>query len=360
MSATEIKPTNHFILLVCYALIIIHATMNDLALVFPGQGSQRIGMLASLAAQHPSILTSFAEASEALGYDLWALAQEGPLELLNRTEHTQPILLTASVAIWRIWRRQGGVDPALMAGHSLGEWSALVCSGVIDFADAIKLVQWRGQLMQQAVPEGQGAMAAIIGLDDMRIRSACNAAQREASSAGDTCAYYERVVAPVNFNAPNQVVIAGGVAAVDRAIANCKALGAKHVMSLPVSAPFHTKLMRPAAEKLAARMKSVIFRRARVPIVHNVDAQTETDGDKIKQRMITQMYHPVLWVSCVNTLINHGVKNVIECGPGKILTGLIKRIDRSLTTAVTESPKALDNALTLSVNCEETKAFVRM
>jgi [acyl-carrier-protein] S-malonyltransferase len=318
---------------------------NDLALVFPGQGSQKVGMLNALADKFPSVITTFSEASEVLGYDSWGLVQEGSPKSLNLTEYTQPILLTASVAIWRIWQQQGGMKPALMAGHSLGEWSALVCSEVVAFVDAIKLVQQRGQLMQQAVPEGQGAMAAIIGLDDIAVGTACDDAMQGQHIGKQT-------VAPVNFNAPGQVVIAGNVAAVNRAIVNCKKLGAKRVLPLPVSAPFHTQLMRPAAEQLACQMESVFFHQPRIPIVHNVNAQVEIDSNKIKQLMIAQIYHPVLWVSCVNTLVKSGIKSIVECGPGKVLTGLVKRIDRSLATAVTEDPDDLNNALQFSMGSE--------
>ena len=322
------------------------ATVNSLALVFPGQGSQKVGMLASLAAKFPVVATTFSEASEVLGYDLWALAQNGPSESLNMTEYTQPILLTASVATWRIWQQECGIEPLMMTGHSLGEWSALVCSEVVAFTDAVKLVQQRGQLMQRAVPEGQGAMAAVIGLDDIVVSEACSdAVQKEMACAkGMNDQPVEKqlerqVVAPVNFNAPGQVVIAGNVAAVDRAIANCKKLGARRVLPLPVSAPFHTRLMCPAAEKLAGALANVLFQRPRIPIVHNVNAQVEADPEKIKQLMIEQIYHPVLWVDCVNALVKSNVKSIVECGPGRVLTGLVKRIDRSLTTAVTESPR---------------------
>ena len=307
--------------------------MNDLALVFPGQGSQKINMLAPLADRFPDVISTFAEASAVLGYDLWKLVQEGPSEKLNLTEYTQPMLLTASVAIWRIWRQQGGPQPGFMAGHSLGEWSALVCSEAVAFVDAVKLVQQRGKFMQEAVPEGEGSMAVVIGLDNTTVNDAC----REAMQG--------KIVTSVNFNAPGQVVIAGDADAISRAIVNCKKCGAKRVLSLPVSGPFHTQLMRPAAKKLLQQVKSVCFRPPRIPVVHNVNARVAASPDRIRRLMITQIYRPVLWVDCVNTLVNAGVKRIIECGPGKVLTGLINRIDSSLMTAATEYPDDLHNAL---------------
>ncbi|MFT6102570.1 MAG: [acyl-carrier-protein] S-malonyltransferase [Granulosicoccus sp.] len=304
-------------------------TISTLAFVFPGQGSQKQGMLAELAAQYPIVEETFAEASVVLGYDLWQLSQNGPQEALNMTERTQPLLLAASVAIWRVWQQQKTERPALMAGHSLGEWSALVCAEVVTFTDAIRLVQLRGKYMQEAVPAGVGAMAAIIGLDDQSIVDACK-----------TAAEGEEVSA-VNFNSPGQVVIAGHVSAVDRAIAICKEKGAKKAMTLAVSAPFHSALLKPAADRLAEDITGVTFTSPIIPIVHNVNAQTETDPVQIKQRMIEQIYHPVLWVDCINVLVEKGVTNVVECGPGKVLSGLIKRIDRSVTSMTSDTPEAL-------------------
>ncbi len=306
---------------------------EQLAFVFPGQGSQKVGMLADLASQYPIVEETFAEASEVLGYDLWALVQSGPQEELNLTERTQPMLLTASVATWRVWQQKGGMEPVLMAGHSLGEWSALVCSGVVAFKDAVKLVQLRGKYMQQAVPAGVGAMAAIIGLDDEAINAAC------AEASGD------EVVAAVNFNSPGQVVIAGHASAVERAIEGCKSAGAKRAMPLPVSAPFHTSLMKPAADQLADQIGATNFSAPTTPIVHNVNAQTETDPVKIKALMIEQIYTPVLWVDCTKALIASGVTQVVECGPGKVLSGLCRRIDKSLTGFATDAPADLDKAL---------------
>lgn len=306
---------------------------EQLAFVFPGQGSQKVGMLAELAELYPVVEETFAQASDVLGYDLWQLIQGGPQEELNLTERTQPMLLTASVAIWRIWEQKGGAKPVLMAGHSLGEWSALVCSGVVAFEDAVKLVQLRGKYMQQAVPAGVGAMAAIIGLDDDAINAACEAA------AGD------EVVAAVNFNSPGQVVIAGHAGAVERAIEGCKASGAKRAMPLPVSAPFHTSLMKPAADNLAEQIMATEFSAPVVSVVHNVNAKTEADPEKIKQLMIEQIYTPVLWVDCTRALLESGTTQVVECGPGKVLSGLCRRIDKGLSGFATETPADLDKAL---------------
>ncbi|WP_111640830.1 ACP S-malonyltransferase [Marinimicrobium alkaliphilum] len=300
-------------------------TQDNLAFVFPGQGSQKIGMLADLAANYPVVTETFAEASEVLGYDLWDLVQNGDQDAINLTERTQPLLLTASVAVWRVWQVQGGAQPALMAGHSLGEWSALVCAGVVAFKDAVKLVQQRGKFMQEAVPAGKGAMAAIIGLSDEQIVSAC-----EQAAEGE-------VVSAVNFNSPGQVVIAGAAAAVDRAIALCKEAGAKRALALPVSAPFHTALMRPAADNLAAQIEATEFSAPQTPVVHNVTAQTEQDPAAIKALMIEQIYSPVRWVECVQTLQAKGVTTTVECGPGKVLSGLAKRIDKSLNALSMET-----------------------
>lgn len=305
----------------------------ELAFVFPGQGSQKQGMLLELAEQYPVIQETFAEASDVLGYDLWALSQDGPQEKLNMTECTQPLLLTASVAIWRVWQQAGGAVPALMAGHSLGEWSALVCAQVVDFKDAVKLVQLRGKYMQEAVPAGVGSMAAIIGLADDIIVDACSEAQQ-----GEE-------VSAVNFNSPGQVVIAGHVGAIDRAMTLCKEKGAKKAIPLAVSAPFHSLLLKPAADRLADEMVNVEFAAPIIPVVHNVNAKPEVDPLKIKQLMIEQIYHPVLWVDCVQVLVASGVTNAVECGPGKVLSGLIKRIDRSVSSVNIDMPEALAAAL---------------
>lgn len=305
----------------------------DLAFVFPGQGSQKVGMLSELADRYAQVGDTFAEASDALGYDVWKLAQQGPQEQLNLTERTQPVLLTASLAVWRVWRAEGGSLPSLLAGHSLGEWSALVAADVLPFADAVRLVRERGRLMQEAVPAGQGGMAAIIGLSDQQIIEAC-----EQASEG-------KVVAPVNFNSPGQVVIAGDAAAVERATALCKSAGAKRALALPVSAPFHTSLMQPAADGLVAQVEATNFQATTIPVVHNVHARTESDPQAIKKLMIEQISSPVLWVDCVQALKNRGVAIMVECGPGKVLSGLTKRIDKSIVSLATESPQELEAAL---------------
>lgn len=306
---------------------------HNLAFVFPGQGSQKIGMLADIAGRFPVVEATFAEASETLGYDLWDMAQNGRQEDINLTERTQPLLLTASVALWRVWNEAQGAQPALMAGHSLGEWSALVCAGVVGFADAVELVRCRGAYMQEAVPAGVGAMAAVIGVDDSIIREVCDsAAQGE-------------VVVPVNFNSPGQVVIAGHVAAVERAIEACKAAGAKRALPLPVSAPFHTPLMKPAADRLAEQIEATAFHAPVVPVIHNVHAAVETDIPVIKQKMIEQIYQPVLWVDCVRALTQKGIDTAVECGPGKVLSGLVKRIERTVNTLATEDLASFEKAL---------------
>ena len=308
-------------------------TTQHLAFVFPGQGSQKIGMLAELAAEYPVVQATFAEASDVLGYELWALVQTGQQDEINLTERTQPLLLTASVAVWRVWNEKGGTQPVLMAGHSLGEWSALVCAGVVEFKAAVKIVQLRGKYMQDAVPAGVGAMSAIIGLDDAAILDACKkAAQGE-------------VVSAVNFNSPGQVVIAGHVAAVERAGALCKEAGAKRALPLPVSAPFHTELMRPAAERLADLVSATVFNSPKIPVVHNVTAATETNPEKIKALMIEQIYSPVRWVECVNTMVAKGIGLTVECGPGKVLSGLNKRIAADLNTLSIEKPEELSAVL---------------
>ena len=308
-------------------------TQKNLAFVFPGQGSQKIGMLADLAAEYPIVNKTFSEASKVLGYDLWELVQNGAQEEINLTERTQPLLLTASVAVWRVWQEKNGVSPAFMAGHSLGEWSALVCAEVVSLSDAVKLVHQRGKFMQEAVPAGQGAMAAIIGLDDTLIIEACKKAEEG------------EIVSAVNFNSPGQVVIAGTAAAVERASVLCKEAGAKRALPLPVSAPFHTELMRPAADRLAEQIFATNFNAPQVPIVHNVTARTESNPEKIKALMIEQIYSPVRWVECINAMSQNGTTIVIECGPGKVLSGLSKRINSDLTSLAIEKPEEITTVL---------------
>ncbi len=308
-------------------------TQSKLAFVFPGQGSQKVGMLAAMAAEQALVEQTFAEASDVLGYDLWQLVQQGPQEALNLTERTQPMLLAAGVALWRVWQQQGGEQAAIMAGHSLGEFTALVCAGSMEFTDAVRLVQQRGAFMQSAVPVGVGAMAAIIGLDDEAIDQACiEAAQGE-------------VVAAVNYNSPGQVVIAGHAAAVERAVECCKAAGARRAMPLPVSAPFHTDLMRPAGEKLAEALASITVKSPRIPVVHNVNAGIENDPERIKALLVEQIYSPVRWVECVQALRSGGAELAIECGPGNVLSGLNRRIDKSLAVAGLEEPAGLEKSL---------------
>ena len=299
-----------------------------LAFVFPGQGSQSLGMLAEHGAQQPLIIDTFAEASQALGYDLWALTQQGPEELLNQTDKTQPAILAVSIALWRFWLAEGGMRPAFVAGHSLGEYSALVAAGSLGFADALKLVERRGQLMQQAVPAGQGAMAAILGLDDAQVVAACaEAAQGE-------------VVSAVNFNAPGQVVIAGSVAAVERAIAACKAHGAKRAMPLPVSVPSHCDLMRPAAERFAQAISDVTWQAPEIALVQNVSAAVVADLDTLKRDLLAQLYNPVSWVESMLCLAERGVTDLVECGPGRVLSGLNKRCVKGVNNHNLDTPEA--------------------
>ena len=306
--------------------------MSNFAIVFPGQGSQAVGMLAELGEQHQVVTQTFAEASEALGYDLWALVQNGPAEDLNQTFRTQPALLATSVALWRVWQEQGLAQPSVLAGHSLGEYSALVCAGVMNFKDAIKLVELRGQLMQEAVPTGVGAMYAIIGLDNESIAKACeDAAQGE-------------VVSPVNFNSPGQVVIAGNKDAVERAGTLCKEAGAKRALPLPVSVPSHCALMKPAADKLAVALESVEFSAPVLPVINNVDVIAETDPAKIKDALVRQLYCPVRWTEVVETMAEQGVETLYEVGPGKVLTGLTKRIVKSLSAAAVNDAASLEAA----------------
>lgn len=309
---------------------------QPLALVFPGQGSQQVGMLRELAERYSVVGTTFEEASEALGYDLWQVVQEGPAEALNATACTQPALLTASVAIWRIWQELEGPRPASMAGHSLGEYSAMVCAGVMPFAEGVKLVKLRGEAMQAAVPAGQGAMAAILGLDDATVEQACAEAAQ-----GD-------VVSAVNYNAPGQVVIAGSKAAVERAIAGCQAAGAKRAMPLPVSVPSHCALMAPAAERLAEAMDGVTLKAPRYTVIQNVDAQAHADVETLRTRLIEQLYRPVRWTDCVEAMSARGAEVFIECGPGKVLTGLGKRIARGSKGLAVNDPDSLDAALELA------------
>lgn len=306
---------------------------QTLAFVFPGQGSQAVGMLAELAADHPQIGDTFAEAAEALGYDLWQLCQNGPEAELNRTDRTQPAILAASVALWRVWEANSAARPAFVAGHSLGEYSALVVAGVIGLADALRLVERRGQLMQQAVPAGEGAMAAILGLTDEQIIDLCaQAAEGE-------------VVSAVNFNAPGQVVVAGQKAAVQRAIEACKAAGAKRAIELPVSVPSHCALMRPAAEQLAKDFGQLNWQEPAITLVQNVSARPAPDMTTLRAQLVEQLYSPVRWVESVEYIAAQGVTDLIECGPGKVLSGLNKRCAKGVATHNLDSAAGLAAAL---------------
>lgn len=293
--------------------------MKKFAMVFPGQGSQAVGMLAELAGTFPIVEETFKQASAVLGYDLWQLVQQGPAEELNKTWQTQPALLAASVAIYRVWQQKyPELKPAMMAGHSLGEYSALVCAGVLDFQDAIKLVELRGKLMQQAVPEGTGAMYAIIGLDNEAIINACKQAEQG------------EVVSAVNFNSPGQVVIAGAKTAVERAAALCKEAGAKRALPLAVSVPSHCALMKPAADQLAVTLETMAINAPAITVVNNVDVATENESQAIRTALIRQLYSPVRWTETVEKMAQDGVQVLVEMGPGKVLNGLTKRIASEL------------------------------
>ncbi|WP_417347723.1 ACP S-malonyltransferase [Ferrimonas sp.] len=307
--------------------------MSKFAFVFPGQGSQAVGMLSEIAAENPVIEQTFAEASDVLGYDLWQLVSQGPAEDLNQTQRTQPALLTASVALYRAYQAAGGQAPAAMAGHSLGEYSALVCAGVIDFKDAVKLVELRGLAMQDAVPAGTGAMYAIIGLADDAIATAC-----EQAAQG-------QVVSPVNYNSPGQVVIAGEKAAVERAGELCKEAGAKRALPLPVSVPSHCALMKPAAEKLADALAKLELNTPAIPVLNNVDVAAADDVDAIRDALVRQLYSPVRWTETINAMAEMGIETTFECGPGKVLTGLAKRINKTIAAAALNDSATLAAAL---------------
>lgn len=303
--------------------------------MFPGQGSQSVGMLAGAAAAFPEIPEVFAEASDALGYDLWALIQSDNSEQLNLTEYTQPALLASSVALWRAWCSVSEVRPSAMAGHSLGEFSALCCAGSLKLWDAVLLVRERGRFMQTAVPVGEGAMAAVIGLDDDAVAAICD------SVAGSLTL----VVQAVNYNSPGQVVIAGHSDAVAAAIERLKAAGAKRALPLPVSAPFHTSLMRPAGERLEEVLATIELHAPGVPVVHNVHAQAESDPQRIRELLVEQISSPVRWTACIGTLRKSGATRFVECGPGKVLGGLLRRIDKSFSCVYLEKPDDLRAAV---------------
>lgn len=305
------------------------------AFVFPGQGSQSLGMLSKLAAAEPIVTQTFDEASEVLGYDLWKLAQEGPEAEMALTERTQPLMLAAGVATWRVWRRHGGGLPQCMAGHSLGEYSALVAAEAVDFKTAVELVRFRGQAMQEAVPPGEGAVAAVLGIDDAQVEAACQeAAQGE-------------VVQAANYNAPGQVVIAGATAAVERAIAACQARGAKRAIKLPLSVPVHTALMQPAADRMAEKLAAAEFRPPVVKDIYTVDVRKHGSPDEMRAALVEQIVKPVRWTATIQAILGSGNRVIVECGPGRVLTGLNRRIEknRDIAMLAIEDPESLQQAL---------------
>lgn len=304
-----------------------------LAFVFPGQGSQSVGMLTDLAEQYSIVKQTFNTASEVLGYDLWNIVNQGPETQLNQTDITQPAMLSAGVAVWRVWLEKSGEQPAVMAGHSLGEYTALVCAGSLAFEDAVTLVADRGKFMQEAVPVGEGAMAAILGLDDEVVKQACQ-------QAGEG-----EVVQAVNYNSPGQVVIAGNTRAVERAVENAKQAGAKRAVILPVSVPSHCQLMEPAAHYLAERLQKVEFKIPAINVINNVDVAVESDPDAIKDALVRQLCNPVQWVSTIHKMTADGVDSLVECGPGKVLVGLNKRIDKKMATYAIFSHDTIEQAM---------------
>ncbi len=306
---------------------------KQLAFVFPGQGSQSIGMLAELSEAHSIVHQTFEEASDGAGTELWPLSQSGPEIMLNRTEYTQPALLAAGIAVWRVWQQEGGPMPAQLAGHSLGEYTALVAAGALTLRDGAHLVRIRGQLMQEAAPAGSGAMAAVIGADDALVAQVCE----EASGT--------EVVVPANYNSPGQIVIGGDAAAVDRAIALLGEKGVRKVVKLAVSVPSHTPMMREAANRLAETMAGLDWRMPTIPVVQNVDAAVQPNLDAIRDALVRQLYLPVQWTRCVEALAAQGATRIGECGPGKVLTGLVKRIDKSLDARPLGSVPELETAL---------------
>lgn len=308
-------------------------TTAQIAVFFPGQGSQSVGMLDALAAAYPSVRETLAEAADALGRDLWSLISEGPKETLDQTENTQPAMLAAGVAVWRVWQELGGAPAVLMAGHSLGEYAALVAAGALSLADGVRLAADRARFMQEAVPLGEGAMAAVLGLDDDQVALLCAEQGRG------------QVLEAVNFNAPGQVVIAGAAAAVERAVAAAKGAGAKRALVLPVSVPSHCSLMGPASQRLAQRLLELDLRLPRVPVLHNVDVTAAEDLAGLRERLVSQLCRPVRWVETVQAVAAAGVTLAIECGPGKVLAGLNKRIAKDLATLPVYDPQTLESAL---------------
>jgi len=307
----------------------------NFAFVFPGQGSQSVGMMAAYG-ESAVVRQAFAEASDALGQDLWQMVAEGPAELLAQTVNTQPLMLTAGIAVYREWIARGGAVPALVAGHSLGEYSALVAAGALGFAEAVKLVRLRAQAMQEAVPQGEGAMAALLGLDEAQAIEACAEAAQ-----GD-------VVSAANLNSPGQIVIAGSKAAVERAIVTAKARGAKRAVLLPVSAPFHCALMKPAAERLEQALAGIEVRVPTIPVLNNVDVAVEDQPERIKDALVRQAYSPVRWIETVQAIAGRGVTHVFECGPGKVLAGMTKRIEASLQSGAIADVASLEDILKIT------------
>ncbi len=313
--------------------------MKNFAFVFPGQGSQAVGMLDAWG-DHPEVRSTLAEASDALNEDVGQLIHDGPKELLSLTTNTQPVMLVAGVAAWRVWRAEGGALPAMLAGHSLGEYAALVASGVLPLAQAAPLVRFRAAAMQEAVPVGTGAMAAILGMDAQRVIAGC--AEAQATFGPDSV----EVVEAVNFNDPAQTVIAGSKAAVDKACEVLKANGAKRALPLPVSAPFHSSLMKPAAERLKEKLAGTVFSRPQIAVVNNIDVALETDADRIRDALYRQAFGPVRWVECVQAIKSRGIDTIVECGPGKVLAGMVKRIDPELTGLALYDPATLADVKT--------------
>lgn len=318
--------------------------LTELAFVFPGQGSQSVGMLATLAKVQPEVESTFSAASEALGYDLWKLIQQGPERSLMATERTQPAMLAAGVAVWRVWCSMGGPLPSVMAGHSLGEYTSLVCAGALEFRDAVTLVADRGRLMQEAVPHGVGAIAAILGLPEEKIHTVCGVA-----AEGE-------VVAPVNFNAPGQVVVAGHTAAVERALKLAQAAGAKRTVVLPMSVPAHSPLMMAVTKRFAQRLAAVNLARPSVPVIHNADVAIHSDGQDIRAALECQLSSPVRWTETIQALARRGVKLIVECGPGKVLAALCKRIDRGVTALPIYDVESLRKALDQTATFVEPKS----
>lgn len=311
--------------------------MHKIALVFPGQGSQTVGMLVELAAEYPVVQKTFEEASSVLGYDLWQLCQQGPEDKLNQTEQAQPALLTAGVAVWRVWQQEHGITPAFCAGHSLGEYTALVCAGVLDFSVAVTLVTERGRIMQEAVPFGEGAMAAIVGLVEEQVLVICSEA-----SQGE-------ILQAANYNSPGQIVIAGTFAAIQRAISLAQAQKAKIAKMLPMSIPSHCSLMKDAALRLQEKLQPLAFAHPQIPVVNNVDVEVYSDPGQIKDALVRQLYNPVQWVNVVKFMQNQGVEGIFECGPGKVLNGLNKRIVHDIVLDVLGTPTGLRSVLQLKI-----------